>query len=162
MSRHGGTTIFIYHVLRLLAVLGLVGLATATLVLSKGVAHTSHHARFWNWSLLGAYVRVPTYADCQKSSPSMQLYAFALVLAAVLAPSKTASVAITHLVWVLLGIWAVYGYRDIYPLGTFDLQPLDFHEGWLMWAKLAVLTFAAAIVPAFIPTQYIPFDPKVR
>ena len=31
-----------------------------------------------------------------------------------------------------------------------------------MWAKFAVLTFAAVIIPVFIPTQYVPFDPKVR
>lgn len=77
-------------------------------------------------------------------------------------PSKIANVANTHLIWVLFGTWVVYSYRNIYPLGTFTLEPLDLHEGWLMWAKLAVLSFAAAVVPSFIPTQYVPFDPKVR
>ena len=79
-----------------------------------------------------------------------------------LTPSKIANIANIHLVWVLFGTWVVYGYRDVFPLGTFTLQPLDLHEGWLMWTKLAVLTFAAVIVPAFIPTRYVPFDPKVR
>ena len=92
----------------------------------------------------------------------LQLYASVLALAAASTPSKIATVANTHLIWVLFGTWVVYGYRDIYPLGTFTLHPLDLHEGWLMWTKLAVLTFAATIVPSFIPTQYIPFDPKVR
>lgn len=80
---------------------------------------------------------------------------------AVSTPSKIANVVNTHLICVLLGTWVVYGYRDIYPLGTFTLEPLDLHEGWLMWTKLAILTFAAVIVPSFVPTQYIPFDPKV-
>jgi hypothetical protein len=92
----------------------------------------------------------------------LQLYASILALAAVSTPSKIANIANTHLVWVLLGTWVVYSYRDIYPLGTFALQPLDLHEGWLMWTKLAVLTVAATIIPAFIPTRYVPFDPKVR
>ena len=56
VKRHGGVTIFVYRVLRLLAVLGLVGLAVATLVLNS-VHTTYNHARFLNWSLLGAYVR---------------------------------------------------------------------------------------------------------
>ena len=92
----------------------------------------------------------------------LQLYASILALVAVSTPSKIANVANTHLVWVLFGTWVVYSYRDIYPFGTFTLEPLDLHEGWLMWAKLAVLTFAATAIPSFIPTQYVPFDPKVR
>ena len=92
----------------------------------------------------------------------LQLYAFVLALVAVSKPSKVANVANTHLVLVLFGTWVAYSYRDIYPLGTFTLEPLDLHEGRLMWAKLAVLTFAAVVIPSFIPTQYVPFDPKVR
>ena len=90
-----------------------------------------------------------------------QLYASILALTAVSTPPRIANVANTHLVWVLLGTWIVYVYRDVYPLGTFTLKPLDLHEGWLMWAKFGVLTFAALTVPSFIPTQYVPFDPKV-
>ena len=92
----------------------------------------------------------------------LQLYTSVLALVAVSTPPKIANVANAHLIWVLFGTWVVYGYRDIYPLGTFTLQPLDLHEGRLMWVKFAVLTFAAVIIPSFVPTQYVPFDPKVR
>lgn len=92
----------------------------------------------------------------------LQLYASALALIAISTRPKIANLANTHLIWILLGVWLVYGYRDIYPLGTFTLEPLDLQEGWLMWTKFGVLTFAAVIVPSFIPTQYVPFDPKVR
>lgn len=91
-----------------------------------------------------------------------QLYASVLALVVVSTPPKIANVANKHLVWVLFGSWLVFCYRDIYPLGTFTLEPLDHHEGWLMWTKLGVLTFAAVIVPSFVPTQYVPLDPKVR
>ena len=67
-----------------------------------------------------------------------------------------------HLVWVLFGTWIVFAYRNLYPLSTFTLSPIDIEEGWLLWAKVGVLTFVAAIIPIIIPTQYIPFDPKVR
>jgi len=64
VKRYGGVVIFICRVLRLLAVLNLVGLAVTTLVLgSKDVHTTHHHARFLNWSLLGAYVRVSSFGD---------------------------------------------------------------------------------------------------
>lgn len=92
----------------------------------------------------------------------LQLYSSVLALIAISTPPKVANVANAHLIWVLFGTWLVYCYRDIYPFGTFILEPLDYHEGWLMWTKLGVLTFAAVIVPSFIPTQYIPFDPEVR
>ena len=67
-DRYGGTTIFTYRVLRLLAVLGLVGLAAVTLGLGEDFAYTSHRVRNLNWSLLGAYVRIPSFADCQRPS----------------------------------------------------------------------------------------------
>ena len=92
----------------------------------------------------------------------LQLYASVLALAAVSACRKVANIANTHLVWVLFGTWIVFAYRNIYPLGTFTLEPLDLHEGWCLWAKLPVLTFAAVVIPSFVPTQYVPFDPKVR
>lgn len=69
-KQYGGVTIFVYRVLRLLATLGLVGLAVATLVLNEGLARSTDRAKILNWSLLGAYVRVPSFADCRKSSLS--------------------------------------------------------------------------------------------
>ena len=68
-KRYGGATIFIYRVLRLLAALGLVGFAVTTLVLSEGPPRTADRAQFLNWSLLGAYVRVPSLPIAEKSSP---------------------------------------------------------------------------------------------
>ena len=56
-ERYGGVTIFIYRILRLLAVLDLVGLAVTTLVLVEGV-HTARSAQLLNWSLVGTYVCV--------------------------------------------------------------------------------------------------------
>ena len=68
-KHYGGVAIFVYRILRLLAVLGLVGLAIATIVLGdKDNVHTAH--RFLNWSVLGVYVRFSLFLNCQKSSPS--------------------------------------------------------------------------------------------
>ena len=66
-----------------------------------------------------------------------------------------------HAVTVLLVTWAVYVYRDLWPLATFTLQPADAAEGAFLWAKVGVLTFGAVLIPLVVPRQYIPVDPKV-
>lgn len=58
-DRYGGLTIFIWRVLRLLAVLDLVGLAVAALILTKEVVSDyTHSARILSWSVLGSYVGI--------------------------------------------------------------------------------------------------------
>lgn len=59
--RYGGVTIFVYRILRLLAVLGLVSLTTLTIVLeNKDAANTTHErTQVLNWSVLAAYVCSP-------------------------------------------------------------------------------------------------------
>lgn len=66
-----------------------------------------------------------------------------------------------HLALILFVPWAVYVYRDVFPLMTFTLSPVDGADGALFWSKFAVLTFVAVVVPLLIPRQYIPIDPKV-
>jgi hypothetical protein len=67
----------------------------------------------------------------------------------------------THLVLLLLVIFGVFAVRDVWPLGTYTMQPADIAEGWLMWTKLAVLSFTALLIPLLIPRPYVPVDPKV-
>jgi hypothetical protein len=55
----------------------------------------------------------------------------------------------------------VYLYRDIWPLATFNKQPLDNGEGWLLWAKIIILAVISVIIPLFMPRYYVAFDPKV-
>ncbi len=70
-------------------------------------------------------------------------------------------VLIRHSEVVLLVTWTVFMYRDIWPLGTYTLQPADIHEGPIFWVKFGILTLGAIIVPLVIPHQYIPYDPEV-
>lgn len=79
-----------------------------------------------------------------------------------LAKSAVAAVANRHLCLVLLSVWAVYVYRDVWPLATFTLSPLDASEGVILWIQLVDLTFAAVVVPLLIPRRYTPVDPDVR
>jgi len=66
-----------------------------------------------------------------------------------------------HLATILLALFGVYLYRDIWPLATFTKQPSDSVEGWLLWAKITILAVISVIIPLFMPRYYVPFDPKV-
>lgn len=65
-----------------------------------------------------------------------------------------------HLAIVLLALFGVYIYRDLWPLATFTKHPIDNSEGWLLWAKAIVLFIISIIVPLFMPRQYTPVDPE--
>ena len=58
----GSISIFLWRILRLLAVLGLVGLAVVTLISAQDVTLSIPAARFLNWSVLGTYVRIRLFA----------------------------------------------------------------------------------------------------
>lgn len=70
--------------------------------------------------------------------------------------------AIRHLNFVLIVTWSVFTYRDLWPLATFTLRPVDEAAGPLLWVEIAFLTIAGIFVPLLVPRQYIPVDPKVR
>ena len=67
-----------------------------------------------------------------------------------------------NILLVLLSVFGVYLYRDIWPLTTFTEHPKDLHEGYILWVKFSITTLTAVIIPLFIPRQYVAIDPKVR
>ena len=66
------------------------------------------------------------------------------------------SVASVHLTSVLLCAFAVYAIRDIWPLVTYTLKPIDLHEGVFLWIAIVLLGIAGVLVPLCIPRQYVP------
>lgn len=66
-----------------------------------------------------------------------------------------------HVAHILAATWIVFVHRDLWPLTTFTLEPLDQREGILLWIKIALLTVAAVVVPGFMPRIYVPVDNKV-
>ncbi|KAJ6502921.1 P-loop containing nucleoside triphosphate hydrolase protein [Mycena vitilis] len=87
-------------------------------------------------------------------------YLYASILSALsVRPQDTRHGLISHVNCVLLLTFCVYTYRDILPLATFTGIPADLNEGRRLWAKIAVLSITAVIVPLFTPRQYIPVDP---
>ncbi len=59
-------------------------------------------------------------------------------------------------------LWAVYLYRDVWPVATVNLAPADKAEGPFLWAKIALLSVAGFVVPMIIPKKYTPVNPEVR
>ncbi|TFK86638.1 P-loop containing nucleoside triphosphate hydrolase protein [Polyporus arcularius HHB13444] len=54
---------------------------------------------------------------------------------------------------ILLLLWVVYIYRDVWPLATDGRSPADEREGLLLWVKVVLLTFAAVILPLISPRR---------
>ncbi|KAJ3786105.1 hypothetical protein GGU10DRAFT_291027 [Lentinula aff. detonsa] len=129
----GGPTIFSFHLVRLLSCATLVALTITELV-------------------------------CEKSSTSIALlciflYTTALSLFSLVTSYRWSQNSIRHLNFVLCATLAVYVYRDVYPLGTFQLKPQDDPEGFL-WVKIGLLALAGVLVPLCVPTKYVAVDPK--
>ncbi|KAJ7778321.1 hypothetical protein B0H16DRAFT_1711830 [Mycena metata] len=87
-------------------------------------------------------------------------YTSILAIVTVSAKRRWSQVAVKHLNTVLLLTTAVYVYRDVFPLVTYQLVPQDLAEGWIIWAKVIAFIVAAVIVPLYIPRLYIPVNPK--
>ncbi|OCH93740.1 hypothetical protein OBBRIDRAFT_810929 [Obba rivulosa] len=134
-----------FRVARLLCVVALLALSILT-VISPGIrdVHSAaNNSSIWlDISLCGVYA-----------------YLSLLSLASVLAGQRLNRIVRLHLATVLAVTWGVYVYRDVWPLATFTLTPLDAGEGRMLWMKLILLTVAGAVIPLTAPRQYIPLDP---
>ncbi|KAJ3558885.1 hypothetical protein NM688_g664 [Phlebia brevispora] len=71
-----------------------------------------------------------------------------------------ASVYSFHLTVVTFAVSALYCYRDIWPLMTFTLQPIDEAEGAILWVKIGLMIFVSTVEPLLEPYTYIPVDMK--
>ncbi|TCD68834.1 hypothetical protein EIP91_009701 [Steccherinum ochraceum] len=140
----GGVSIFCFRVARALACIALLTLSSVTL------------ARDEHW-----YEKLGENASLLRVGITV-LYAYATLLAfgTVMTEPARARRSVRHLIFVLFGAFFTLGYRNLWPLATFTLSPIDPDGTPLVWAEIAVLTFATILVPLLVPRQYIPYDPK--
>ncbi|GJE96044.1 multidrug resistance-associated ABC transporter [Phanerochaete sordida] len=136
IARRGGWTIFAFKLLRLAAVLALLALSAAVAL--------SAHPLAWSCA--------PYLAPL--------IYASFLALANAFAAAPAAAAYSRHLTLVTLAIFAVYAYRDLWPLMTFNARPADGAEGALLWIKISLAAFAGVLEPLLEPYPYLPLDPK--
>lgn len=135
VSRVGGPAILTYKVARCAVLVSLLAL----------VAITSHRDGWVPYSIILTEALVFTAA---------------LSVANVLVSARTAQVFSPFLTLFALGIFANYAYRDIWPLMTFTLRPVDAAEGRVLWVKVALATWAGLLGPLFEPWPYIPVYPE--
>lgn len=87
------------------------------------------------------------------------MYASVLALCTLVLPKRARRPANNHLSLLLLVTWAVYLYRDIWPLATYTLHPID-PDHWTTWLVMAVLTTIGVVIPVITPFEYVPVDPE--
>ncbi|KZV67808.1 P-loop containing nucleoside triphosphate hydrolase protein [Peniophora sp. CONT] len=150
IKEHGGVTIFGYKVARSASVLALFVIhLVGSIGYSKGAGSEERGTRLevgQRWVDL-----VLCLAYC---------YALSLSLATLWAKARVARIISLHLSLVLLSDFVVYAYRDLWPLLTVTLSPLDQAQGGLLWANVALVTFSAVLVPLPMPRQYVPLNPQ--
>ena len=83
-----------------------------------------------------------------------------LAVANAFTPARRNWIYSFHLTTVLVAYFAVYVYRDVWPLMTYTLHPRDQAEGRVLWAKMALAALAGIVLPLSEPYPYIPYDPK--
>ncbi|KIK53738.1 hypothetical protein GYMLUDRAFT_250068 [Collybiopsis luxurians FD-317 M1] len=109
------------------------------------------------------YMKSSTSGELNSTHILLFTYTYAIIIAII-------SLTITSSCWraaltrhssiVLLVTWLVYGYRNVFPLATFSETPPDLCKGWILWTEVAILTVTAIVIPAAMPQEYIPVDPK--
>ncbi|WWC68639.1 uncharacterized protein I206_102570 [Kwoniella pini CBS 10737] len=90
-------------------------------------------------------------------------YTYTLIFAFLLLTLRPATPLRRHLIahvdTLLVVGWAIYAYRDLWPLLTYHLVPSDLNNA-VTWSRLAILSVAAVLIPLLRPRTYVPADPK--
>ncbi|KAJ6585523.1 multidrug resistance-associated ABC transporter [Mycena capillaripes] len=148
IRKHGGITIFSFKAARLV---GCLVLLTFSIVSLASEREGKGRSVFWEMNTRKSF----QFAMCMT-----YFYAFFLAILSVAPSAKWGYTAVKHLNSLLLTTFGVYFYRDIFPLATFALVPMDVAEGQLLWIKIVILFAISGIIPLVMPRQYIPVDPK--
>ncbi|KAJ7149302.1 P-loop containing nucleoside triphosphate hydrolase protein [Mycena crocata] len=150
VATHGGSTILKLNVARLMGCVLLLCLSAAAVASDGGenpetrsVMAIIEPRRYIHAAMCGLYF----YTAC-------------LAILSIMAGRKWSQIAIRHLNAVLLFTFIVYFYRDVFPLATAALVPMDLWEEYLLWPKVVTLFAVSGIIPLVIPRQYIPVDLK--
>lgn len=78
-----------------------------------------------------------------------QLYTSLLALATLISPPRATIIFTRHLSALLFVAFGILFYRNVLPLGTFTMHPMD--DGWLDWLRFGLLTVSGFLIPLCIP-----------
>ncbi|KAJ6521925.1 P-loop containing nucleoside triphosphate hydrolase protein [Mycena vulgaris] len=152
IKNHGGQGIFAFRVARLAGCLGLLALSIFSLVSEEDEEEET--------STFAPLAWMGNRRSIQAALCATYFYASLLAILSIASSPKWGKVAVKHLNTLLAATFGVYFYRDIFPLATFTIAPMDLSEGRLLWFKVITLFTVSGIIPLAIPRQYIPVDPK--
>jgi hypothetical protein len=182
ISRHGGLAIFAYKLARFIGCLVFLALSLATFILEEreehsveaGKASGRKHRKYRHPDGYIPFSRAEwlQFALCMTAvgvlllpvsvfAHSLQAYASILGLISVTTKPRWSRLVSNHLATLLFAMFAVFAFRDLWPLVTFHQHPKDIREGALLWAKIVVLFLTSVVFPVVSPRQYIPVDPAV-
>ncbi|KAJ7785936.1 hypothetical protein B0H16DRAFT_1681200 [Mycena metata] len=164
VAEQGGSVIFAFKLVRVAACLTLLGLSIASFAITE--TRKPGTSIFGKWGKKHPKKTKPetlTLSTAEWLQLAMCMtffYTSILAIVTVSAKRRWSQVAVKHLNTVMLLTTAVYVYRDVFPLVTYQLVPQDLAEGWIIWAKAIALIVTTVIIPLFIPRLYVPVDPK--
>ncbi|KAJ8594874.1 hypothetical protein M405DRAFT_929881 [Rhizopogon salebrosus TDB-379] len=165
ISRHGGLAIFTYKFARFIGCLVLLALSLVTFILevreehSVGADKVSWRQHRKSYHPHNGYIPFSRAEWLQFALCMTAAYASMLGLISVTVKPRWSRLVSNHLATLLLAIFAVFAYRDLWPLITFHQHPKELKEGTLLWAKVVVLFLTSVVFPLVSPRQYIPIDP---
>ncbi|KAG8799884.1 hypothetical protein FRC16_004194 [Serendipita sp. 398] len=162
IKSNGGIVIWSYKLARLLGSIALFGVATTAAIIACddnfqangkhwGKKHRGRHGRHRH--------RFSDYEWLQIALAAFYMYTSFLALCTLILSKRAKRPAKNHLNILFSSALFVYLYRDVWPLATFTLHPVDPHH-WTTWTSIALLVLVAVIVPIFMPHEYVPIDPS--
>lgn len=159
---HSGPITVAFNVARLIGCLLLTGLSIASLVSAYSASYPAI-MHIYVAQCISMVRSRSSYAQAILTRPRccLQSYMSLLSLLSLITSPNLRRSTSTHLSFLLLVVFGVYVHRDIRPLATFSLEPVDAGEGWLLWSKVVVLAIIAVVVPLVKPRQYTSLDPEV-
>ncbi|KAG1769620.1 hypothetical protein EDD22DRAFT_868510 [Suillus occidentalis] len=164
ISRHGGWVIFAYKFARFIGCLAFLGLSLATLILDERDEHAAGNNKLSKGKHRrphpsDGYVPFSRTEWLQFALCMTATYASILGLVSVTTKPRWSRLVSNHLATLLIAVFAVFAYRDLWPLITFHQRPKDYKEGSLLWVKVTILFLSSIVFPLVSPRQYVPVDP---
>ncbi|KAG8995891.1 hypothetical protein FRB93_001035 [Tulasnella sp. JGI-2019a] len=112
------------------------------------VFNKTHHSRKEQWF---------THLEWLEIVQTMfYLYTSSMAVLTLISRPKPTDILSTHLALLLFAAFGVFFYRDIIPLGTFTMKPME--TGWLDWVRLRLLFVVGVLLPLTAPRRFEPLD----
>ncbi|KAG2160129.1 uncharacterized protein EDB93DRAFT_1113551 [Suillus bovinus] len=163
ISQHGGWVIFAHKFARFIGCLAFLGLSLASFILEEREEHTTGANKLSKGKHRrprpsDGYIPFSRAEWLQFAMCMTAAYASILGLISVTTKPRWSRLVSNHLATLLFAVFAVFAYRDLWPLITFHKQPKDIKEGSLLWAKVTILFLSSIVFPLVSPRQYVPVD----